>query len=45
MSITPRQYTSIDDLHKIQSATADWIASAGFMGYLHIQAIALLDLR
>ncbi len=41
MSITSRPYTSIDDLHKIQSATADWITVAGFSGYLHFGDISL----
>ena len=39
--ITSRPYVSRDDLHKIQAATAEWIASAGFMGYLHVGDIAL----
>jgi mycothiol synthase len=41
MSITPRQYTGDDDLRKIQGATASWIASAGFCGYLHVGDITL----
>jgi len=41
MAIASRPYNNRDDLHKIQAATADWIASAGFCGYLHVGDLAL----
>jgi len=41
MAFTSRPYADVADLHKIQAATASWIASAGFCGYLHVGDIAL----
>jgi mycothiol synthase len=41
MSISTRAYKSEADLHKIQAATAKWIAIAGFQGYLNVSDIAL----
>jgi ribosomal protein S18 acetylase RimI-like enzyme len=41
MTISSRPYQSEADLHKIQSAVSEWIAIAGFMGYLNPSDIAL----
>ncbi|MEO8611907.1 MAG: GNAT family N-acetyltransferase [Chloroflexota bacterium] len=41
MFFKPRAYAGVDDLRKIQAATASWIASVGFMSYLHVEDIAL----
>src|SRR5690348_15227212 len=41
MPIASRAYATADDLYKIQTATARWIAEAGFCGSLHIDDIAL----
>jgi mycothiol synthase len=41
MSITTYPYQSAADLHKIQMATAEWIALAGFHGYINVIDIAL----
>lgn len=41
MSIASRPYHDTHDLHKIQAATANWIASVGFCGYLHVGDLVL----
>jgi mycothiol synthase len=41
MTLISYAYQSVDDLHKIQSATAEWIALAGFRGCLNVSDIAL----
>jgi mycothiol synthase len=41
MGISSRPYATEADLKKIQAATAAWIADAGFLGYLHVEDIAL----
>jgi mycothiol synthase len=41
MSITTYPYHSAVDLHKIQAATAEWIALAGFHGSINVSDIAL----
>ena len=41
MTISSRPYHSEADLHKIQSAVAQWIAIAGYTGYLNPSDIAL----
>lgn len=41
MTISPRPYQAYADLQKIQAATAEWIASAGFLGYMNVSDIAL----
>lgn len=41
MDISPRPYATQADLRKLQTATSEWIAAAGFKGYLHIDDIAL----
>jgi mycothiol synthase len=41
MLITIHSYKSEADLYKIQAATAEWIALAGFQGYMNVSDIAL----
>ncbi|MBZ0281439.1 MAG: GNAT family N-acetyltransferase [Anaerolineae bacterium] len=41
MAFTFRPYNKSHDLQKMQTATAEWIAAAGFSGYLHTADIAL----
>jgi hypothetical protein len=41
MAISSYPYQNEIDLHKIQTATAEWIGLAGFRGYLNISDIAL----
>jgi len=41
MAISARPYQGETDLRRIQAATAEWIASAGFLGYMNVSDIAL----
>ena len=41
LTISSRSYQSEADLHKIQTAVAEWIALAGFSGYLNPSDIGL----
>jgi mycothiol synthase len=41
MTISARPYSGATDLNKIQMATAEWIAAAGFRGYMNVSDIAL----
>lgn len=41
MTITAHPYRSERDLYTIQAATVEWVATAGFRGYMNVSDIAL----